>query len=406
MTPTLLLLSSLAALSGAWQTYTSTNYVNGVAGTDSILYLATFGGLQLFRVQDTSFQEVFTNAEGWPVNRLSCCVRDRAGYIWVGTEGGGLVIFDPVRQAMSVYRKDDLPLKINCLNLSGDTILAGTDNGAFIIDTRGTTSDQTDDAVTQFQWPRLQSNTVLSLGVTAEDFWTGSNQGVDRITRMLDTVVSFRRPQVPGDSVKATLQKGDTIYAVTEWGLGRYNGQGFDPVAQFPSGTQNVRGMVVYRSQLFVASKAGLWVYDQSGFTNVWAGDWRAILGLSNLWLGGGGDPDVGNGIARRTSGGAGQAFASQGLYSSHIEAALIDTSGGIYACHFSGPKRISHLTPEGSWEWLTDTLLNAVLLARDSRNRVWFGHWAYPRGGGVSVYDPDSANWRAYSWGSMTTAM
>lgn len=105
--PSLIFLLTLTGLTGEWKTFTNTNYINDMAGTDSVLYLATTGGLQMFTVADTTFRETFTNADGLPINVLTCCATDRDGNIWIGTGGGGLVVFNRHREAPDLPARPD-----------------------------------------------------------------------------------------------------------------------------------------------------------------------------------------------------------------------------------------------------------------------------------------------------------
>jgi len=393
------MLTLLTGLTGEWQTFTNTNYVNDIAGNDSVLYLATFGGLQVFTIADTTFREVYTNAGGLPVNALRCCAQDPDGRIWIGTDGGGLVVFDPADTSFRNYPADKLPLKVTSLGTAGDTILVGSDNGAFVILRQGTPLVFGDDTLKQFQTPYILSNTVMSVGATAEGFWIGTNRGVDRVARTLDSVAAYPRPL--GDTVKSIIEYHGATHLATEWGIVRINGAGLDTVVVFDS-SRAVQRLAAYRDTLYVASDRGLSRFTGSGMEPVWGGDLRTILARNDLWLGFGGLLEAGFGLGRLQPDGATHVYAARQLASNNIAAAVIDSGGEIYACHYLtqwGFKSISHRGADGVWEWLRDTILNARSMARDSRNRVWFGHFAWD--GGLSAYDPAARTWQSYQWGS-----
>jgi streptogramin lyase len=398
MSSIVLTLGLLFGLSGEWQTFTNTNYINDIAGSDSVLYLATNGGLQVFTVADTTFRDVYTNAGGLPVNVLRCSAQDPDGRVWIGTDGGGLVVFDPATQGFRNYPTDMLPLKVTSLGTAGDTVLVGSDNGAFVILRQGTPLDFGDDQVVQFQTPRVLSNTVKSVGATPEGFWIGTNRGVDLLARTLVPVAAYPRPL--GDTVKSIIEYHGAAHLATEWGILRFNGAGFDTVTVF-SQSRAVQRLAVWHDTLYVAMDAGLWRFNGGGMEQVWGGDLRAILASNDLWLGFGGLVDAGMGLGRVTPDGAGHVYTAQNLASNNIAVAMTDSGGEVYACHYLtqwGFKSISHRRADGEWEWLRDTILNARSMARDSRNRFWFGHFA--RNGGVSVYDPADGTWGGFQWG------
>jgi ligand-binding sensor domain-containing protein len=399
MVSILLALSVLTGLTGEWRTFTNTNYVNDIAGSDSVLYLATRGGLQTFTIANTTFRDAYTNASGLPVNDLRCCVEDRAGLIWIGTVGGGLVVFDPSDGKLCSYPTDFLPLTVTCLGISGDTILLGSDNGAFVIATQGTGLDFDDDQITQFQAPRILSNTVMSVGTAGGSLWIGTNVGANRIARSLDSIWTYLHPL--GDSIKSVIEYHGAAHLATERGIIRFTGTGFDTLTVYPQ-SHSVQRMVAWRDTFYVALEAGLWRLNGSGMETVWAGDARTVFARSDLWLGFGGLVEVGYGLDRIQPDGWQSSFAAIGLASNNIASAIVDSSGGIYACHYLtqwGFTKISHRNADGAWEWLQDTILNARSMARDSRNRIWFGHFAMD--GGVSVYDPSDSTWQSIQWGS-----
>lgn len=394
-----LTLSLLTGLTGEWQTFTNPNYINDIVGDDSVLYLATGGGLEVFGIAGMIFSDVFTNADGLPVNTLRCCAQDPDGRIWAGTDGGGLVVFDPSTREFRNYPADMLPLKVTSLGTAGDTVLVGSDNGAFVVLRQGTPLDFEDDRVVQFQTPRILSNTVTSVGATAEGLWVGTNRGADRLVRSLDTVTAFPRPL--GDTVKSIIEYHGAAHLATEWGILRFNGAGFDTVVVYDT-SRAVQQMAAWHDTLYVASDRGLRRFTGSGMEEVWGGDVRTIFARSDLWLGFGGLVELGDGLGRLQPDGSHVGYGARVLASNNIAAAMTDSGGEIYACHYLtqwGFRNISHRGADGVWEWLQDTLINARSMGRDSRNRFWFGHFA--RNGGLSVYDPATGAWGSFQWGA-----
>jgi streptogramin lyase len=404
MNALLILLMAANGLTGKWQTYTNTNFVNDLAGDGDTLFLATPGGLQLFRISDTTFLQAYTNSEGLPANTLRCCATDKSGYVWIGTEGAGIVVFDPHTETFHVHPPDPLPLTINCIEVSGDTVLFGSDNGAWLIDTKGTNLNFEDDVVIPITL--LPGSTVLSIGV-GQDFWVGTNQGVDRVLRDL-TVQHYPIHQLLlGDSVKAIVVKDDTAFIATEWCIARFADSTFVQVAPYDNRTHLVYGMTVFNHLLHVVLDFGLTRWTGAGFETLWWTDCRSLLSRADLWVGFGGMVrELGNGLGRQTAGGTQNVFVSRGMASNMVAAAVLDTSGEIYACHFltiGGFRGNSCRQADGSWEMLRDTIAHSALVARDYRNRIWFGHWGiFDNNGGLSSFDPATGEWKPYTWGPL----
>ena len=398
MSLALILLTLLADLSGEWKSYTNANFVNHLTGTEETLYLATNGGLQLFGIRDTTFLDAYTSSEGLPANTLLCCDMDDSGNVWLGTDGGGIVIFNPRSRQFSVYPPDRLSiLKFNCLRIAGDTVLVGSENGAWLISTRGTYLNFEDDDCVYLSG--LLSPTVLSLGADA-GFWIGTNRGIDRVARDL-TVEHFPRPL--GDSVKGITVKDDTLFIATEWGIARFEEalNGFQPVALFTQ-PHPVYDLAAFNHLLYLVLDAGLWRCNGTGFETVWWTDCRSLLARSALWIGFGGPvPLLGSGIGRYGSDGSQARFAASGPASNMIASAVLDSAGNIYADHYltyGGFRKLSRRQATGNWDTFLDTLVHAWSIARDRRNRIWFGHWGIS--GGLSGYDPATGLWQAYQWG------
>ena len=76
----LLIVLLAAGGTGDWQSYTNTNFVSGMVGTDSVLYLATNGGVVVLDiVPGPVLRRTFVNTDGLPTNRCLCIGRDAAG---------------------------------------------------------------------------------------------------------------------------------------------------------------------------------------------------------------------------------------------------------------------------------------------------------------------------------------
>ncbi|MEO0108155.1 MAG: hypothetical protein ABIK62_03165 [candidate division WOR-3 bacterium] len=406
ISPLMLMLTLTVPLSGTWESTTNTNFVNAICNLGDTLFLGTNGGLQPFCIKDSTFLPPLTNTEGLTSNLVRCCVTSRAGLVWCGTEGGGLVIVDPKTMTIALYPPDRLPLSINHLAVTGDTILVGSNNSITVVDTRGTDLDFSDD---HYQNLSGLANSMIFALCPAGDIWVGTNQGIFRFGRDL----TFRHYAMsPGDSVKAICVKDHSVFFASEAGIAQFDAsaESLAPLVVFAE-KRCVHALEAFEGTLVWASEYGVERLGPSGIETMWPGDSRALLSSQDLWVGlGSWLPELGGGIVRLRGQGLPNSTFYRTTIASNRIVALEAWSGpdgqshGPYVClsHFTfwGDRALSLRRPDGEWETIADTLINPCLVERDHRGRLWFGHWATYRSG-LSVYDPDEETWQVIQWGA-----
>jgi hypothetical protein len=397
----LLAICVAGAIEGEWRSHTKHDFINEVGGTDSALYLATAGGVAVVEGgpgQPWTSRRL-TNSEGLPVNRCLSVLADSAGNLWVGTDGGGLAFVPAESGAARPYRPSDLATRVRVLLRHGDRLLAGTDQGLYVIDTRGTPDEFGDDTIRRFtvvRIPDLLSDNVMSLFENG-GYWIGTNRGVTRVDTAFGAWTPFRRPL--GDSVRAMARFEDSVIVLTEAGIARKGSTGFAPLVRFRK-VKTVFDIAVAGADVYVAAIDGFFkvdTLDTAGLVLLHATDARSILfGEATVWLGTGGDEAWGWGLNYVSSGQSWRGYSCGGLVSSNVNDLTSAADGSVYACHFSN--MVSRVRPEGWVEVLWDPLPNGVMCRPDSRGRIWFVHFA--ANGGLSVFDPVTYEWRTTQWG------
>lgn len=391
-----ILISYASLLGNQWRTYTNANFVNDMIADSINIYCATRGGFTVFSKQDSLFSRIYTNIDGLPSNRVNCLLFDKHQNIWIGTNRG-IVIYDKVLQSFARYR--DLGSVeqnyINCLEVSGDTILAGTQNGLVIIDTKGTTAIS-DDVIISRMLPIQISCKVFALAVK-DDFWISACPGLVKLSRDLQNTTLFLSPF--GDSVKAMIVVNDSLYITSEQGIARYNGNNFDLVVLFDQ-RYSVFDLEYYSNKFYVATTSGLLEYDGVNLRFIFNEDTRAILFSDSLWIGAGGLTWFGGGL-RLYQDNNWQEFRTNGLTANIVSCAISDKNGTIYAMHYPvGYKTVSRKTVSGNWQLLNDTIANNYVATVDNNNCIWFGHWIL--NGGLSCYNPANQSWQAKIWSGL----
>ncbi|MEO0086277.1 MAG: hypothetical protein ABIK37_06570, partial [candidate division WOR-3 bacterium] len=141
----------------SWQTYTNTNFINDIAGNDSVVWLATSGGVVLLEPGPPPVaRQTFVNTDSLPANQCLCVALDDSSNLWVGMRGGGLAVIEKGADHARPYLPNEWsPRNVRALCWDGSRLLAGTDQGLYVINTRSTLLDFSDDAITWYSVARI-----------------------------------------------------------------------------------------------------------------------------------------------------------------------------------------------------------------------------------------------------------
>ncbi len=386
-----------------WQTYTNTNYIFDITGSDSIIYLATAGGVIKLAVkpEPPRVEGRFLHTDGLRDNRCLCVALDSSDNLWVGTCGAGASVIPGDSGVAQPYRTGELPTTIKTLIIAGTRVLAGTDEGLFVIDTRGTPLDFADDVIRQFRVNsvrELLSDRILALLALDGYFWIGTNQGITCVDSGFRLWRAFRRPL--GDSVSAigALPSGKIVIG-TEAGLATGDTTGFRTLWFFPA-AKTVNDIAVDGWDIYVATQDTVFKGDTAGtFIPVFVGRPVSLWMSEVCWLGSGGSEEAGWGLFYQRSGSSWEGVPIECLVSNVISDCAFGKDGSVYLGHNSS--WLSRIMPDGRIQALVSPLPWVVQTRCDSRGRIWFTHFSYQ--GGVSVYDPDADTWGVVQWGQST---
>ena len=386
-----------------WRAYTNTNFVNGMAGTESVLYLATTGGVACLDIADApTLRRTFVNTDGLPTNRCLCISRDPSGGLWVGTDGGGLVVIEPESGRVWKYRPSDMATHVRVLTWDGTRLLCGSDQGLYLVETRGTLLDFDDDSIVRFtttRVPDLLSDQILCIGVF-DRYWVGTNRGVAAVDRNFQAWTPYRSPF--GDSVRAVAEWHDSLLIATEAGLAIGESAGFRPVFAFNEPT-GVYQLVVSGPRIYMATRSGLYEGDQADsarFSVILKEDARALHFASALWVGCGGNELYGSGLRYAASGQSWSSYLNNCIWSAQVSDCAVDTAGNIYLCHTDNP--ISVIDSAGAVSFIWSVLPRPLQVRVDSKGRVWFAHFAGD--GGLAGFNPADWSWQTVKWGQSSS--
>ena len=390
---------------GTWQSFTNTNFINDIAGTDSAMFVATNGGLLVLNADELTVEGTLASADGLPADRCLAVVADSHGNVWVGTNGGGLAVVRDDYAFITVYRPNDLPDKISALLWDGDRLLAASEQGLYVVESRGSPLDFDDDVVRHYSAvfvPELLSDRVLALG-KLNGYWIGTNRGVTHVDTAFVQWTPFRAPL--GDSVKAIDVWHDSLVVATEDGLAVLHGDVFEPVFEFADGRE-VRDLLISDGRASVATDTGVFqgeLGDSTILTLVLAGDARALRRGDALWVGLGGNENAGHGLRYLRTGQSWGSFLTGCIASGYISDGTYNpTNGKIYVCHYFDTRGFSEIDAGTQTVTTRSGVLPVPIQVRcDREGRVWFAHFAGD--GGLSCYDPESQQWDLIQWGQQS---
>lgn len=385
-----------------WQTFTNTNFINDICGNDSVLCIATSGGVAILKTRPELIPiRTFVHTDGLGVNRCVSISQDDQGNLWIGTDGAGLVVIPKDSTRALHYRQNDLPLKVMVVVVDSNQILCGTDQGTYVLNLQETPLNFNDDVIEQYNYLRVRellSDRILSILVTDSFYWIGTNLGLTCVDRSFRLWRSFRRPL--GDSVSAlvSLPNGKVV-AATETGLVIGDTAGFEPLLIFLQ-SKTVRDMLAQSYDVYLATSDTLFKIDTTGSSQPFlVDDVRAIWAGETFWAGLGGYETWGWGMRYLRSGQSWQAFSFKCISSGEISDCAFGRDSSVYLGHNSS--WFSRIMPDSSVYVLVSPLPWIVQIRCDSKGRPWFSHFSYQ--GGVSMYDPVADTWGVFQWGDFT---
>lgn len=193
--------------------------------------------------------------EGLPRVGVYDIYQDHKGFLWIGTEGGGICIFDGVR-FHSYTRRNGLPsdnIRV-IFQDSRKTMWVATDEGVCYFDGAN------------FQQVELRDTTAQSRIRTitqdgAERLWIGTDNGlsfIDARSKSLDTLYAFEQNFIDS-TVRTLLWHRNEMWIGTDSGLYIFNDGAIRPFA-------DQQQLVSYRIlDLFLDNKQALWIGTANG---------------------------------------------------------------------------------------------------------------------------------------------
>lgn len=230
--------------------------------------------------------------EGLSRSGVYYVLQDAKGFLWIGTEGGGLCKFDGY-SFINYTRQDGLPSE-NVRFIFEDskgTLWLGTDKGLCYKNGNSFKTINTSDG--------LCNDFVRTIDEDINgDLWIGTSFGISNIDTKSKKIISPKfNFRLPHQKVRTILIDSATIWIGTDKGLCRFNNNHFS-VLTTESGLSN--NLIL---SLFKDSKNNLWIGTKNGVTKLSDNNrieyWTEVNGIinkrvrsinedvyGNIWLG------------------------------------------------------------------------------------------------------------------------
>ena len=160
-----------------WTNHIDASMINDIVHRNGVLYMATFGGLVLYDIDENRFEQFDNVDTGMPSNRLRCLVFDDNNNIYIGTADFGVA---------KVRMSGGRPVLVRSLNAQIDG---------------------------------LSGNTINSIDKWGGDIVYGANPGMGTIRNDFAAARYFERDGLPDDDVKDVLADGDHTWIATNSGV-------------------------------------------------------------------------------------------------------------------------------------------------------------------------------------------
>lgn len=198
----------------------------------------------LWHWHGSAWQQYNTTNSDIASNTLLALVRDLSGRIWIGTDGAGVLVYDPISDAWTQFI--DAPIlpsnRVQSLAVGiGGGIWVGTSAGrAHYTGTEWESVSDTD----------LPSTDIRALAVNELDhLWVGTADGVTRFVGATATTYTPANSGIrDGTSNTILFGEGNTVWVGTDAGASRFDGTSWTTYWDLNSGLQNehVRAMTAH----------------------------------------------------------------------------------------------------------------------------------------------------------------
>ena len=379
------------SLSVEWESYTYSNDVYDVTVSGGKVLCATSGGLLEFDDVNKSFTK-YTNLDGLLECPTIAVDVDASLNWWIAHSTKGVTVRSQTAQYRNFTEYEGIPGEnLHCIEVMGDIIMTGTDDGVWSVDTNG---DPFGGSLSTSLY--LENMHVWDIAAGDTTVWYGTSDGLYGALKTSHSETTYHYTTadgLPSDNVTCVAEQG-SLWVGTDNGVALYDDTiWIDVSSGLPS--DDVRDLTFYRDTLWAATRTG------AAFFNGVNWSWRnSGLPSRNLTSLAGGPSSLlycgtaGRGIAEYS--GTWVGYSSPGLLSNDVEGIATETDGSMWVVYdrWPGASRLK----DGDWQHFNrdsfEVLSHYSKTVRvDNAGNAWFATWA-----GGAVERTVSGEWHVFT--------
>ncbi len=197
----------------------------------------------------------YTLEDGLPQSQVYDMVQDAKGYLWLGTQGGGLCNFDG--NSFQVWKQGNglLSNYIHALHFGNDTLYIGSKRGLSI---------KTKQGFVNFESPQV--NQIHQRGNV---LYLATNRGIYRLLHGTGLEQVFIHPELDSSIVNTIFFDGAVFWAATNNGLWKLNDLNTEATSKERLLSNNFTSVIAHKGKVFGATfNDGIYVLDPKNSTD------------------------------------------------------------------------------------------------------------------------------------------
>lgn len=255
-----------------WQNYSNQKEINSIALSDDGVWAATTGGAFHYDYKDSSFL-YFHKEEGLSSSSLTSSAIDSEGKIWLGSSNGIIDVFskekENVKNILDIFSSDKSNKHIYELKAYGDTIIASTDFGFSLIDSKTFIFYDT-----FFKFSSLPSNTKVNSVLKSGLIYVSTNLGLaaqkagaSNLSAPESWQLYTTASGLPSNLVNKAEEFKGKIIAATSAGLAEFSGGNWNRILPQIS---NVKDIFSQGDSLFILWNNTVSIYNGTVLSDIY----------------------------------------------------------------------------------------------------------------------------------------
>ncbi|MCK8480393.1 ligand-binding sensor domain-containing protein [Psychroserpens algicola] len=219
------------------------------------LFAFVFFGITLTLYAQNKQLRAFTLEDGLPQSQVYAISQDDKGYLWLGTQGGGLACFDGNNFKVFNENHGLGSNYINALTTINNSVYIGTKRGLTI--------------KLKSKFLNIELPEVTKISQINGDILILTKAGMYRLEDDFSTVKLTLHPEIDKIQINDLITLNDTFWLATQDGLWQFSGLINDPKAMQKIERGDFKALITYKSKIIASTfNDGTLVFESGDFDN------------------------------------------------------------------------------------------------------------------------------------------